>query len=162
MKGSVFDLLIIIIMVFVFAIIAILSLTVINSAETALEPILDTEAQYQITRGVTFLQNLDYAIVFLLFGSFVAVVIGSYIIDSHPIFLVISFLFLVFIILIGAQVTNIYVEFTQATPLVEAAAEFPLTLYTFQNLPLIAGVFGFIILIVLYAKDRGVGSGVQF
>jgi hypothetical protein len=157
MKGSILDLLIIVLFIFVFAVVSIFALHFLSGAQESLNAVLDTRGQAEISTGISIIQNFDYAIVFLFFGSFIATIIGAYIVDTHPVFFIITLLLLVFIIVIVAQVGNFYAEFVETAALSSAAASFPLTTYIFQNIPLISVIFGFIIILVLYAKIKGGG-----
>jgi len=153
------DLLLVIIGVFIFAVITIFALHFLQTIEGSLGSVLSSAGQAEVSKGITILQNLDYAIIFLLLGTFIATIIGAFMLDTHPVFFIISLLSLIFIIILAPQFANFFFNFSNTETLSSTSADLPLTTFIFQNLPLITVIFGFILSVVLYAKIHG--GGVQ-
>lgn len=158
LKGSVQDIFLIITGILLFAVVSVFALTFMNQLQTTTAGIFGAEATAHVTSGVTFFENMDYMIVFFLFMMFITTLIGAFILDTHPIFFVISLFILIFTVIISAQFANMYVEFSQNSELIAAASHYTLTYHVFTNFPTIITIFGFILAIVIYGKIRSGGG----
>ncbi len=152
MKGSILDFLFIFIFLLIFAISTIVG-SVILSNYADMSSNLGV-SNISISQAQTTIANLDYVFIFITFGMAIAVVVGAFMIRTHPVFFVISLFGLLFIILISGQLANVYLEFAQNAQLISTAANYPYMELIFQNLPLITAVFGIIVAIVAYSKIR--------
>lgn len=95
--------------------------------------------------------------IFLLgfFGSMVFVIISSFYIKTHPVFLPIGIVLLIIFGYLGIILSGTYTEITTANEGIEASAsELTFIGYIMDNLTSIIVVMGMIVLIVLYMKNR--------
>lgn len=91
----------------------------------------------------------------LAFGLFwLMVIAASFMIDSHPIFFIISIVLLFGILFASAYLSNAYEEFADDEEMRSAVAEFPITNFILGNLLIVMLVIGGSIAIVLFAKSR--------
>ncbi len=101
----------------------------------------------------------DSVMVFLVVMLWIVVVVSAYLIDSNPVFFIISIIALAVVLVFAAQFSNAYADFASDADLVTAAAEFPYTKWIFDHLVTIVMAIAFSVGIALYAKIRGGGSG---
>lgn len=101
----------------------------------------------------------DGAIVFMVALLWIASIVSSFLIDSHPVFLVIAVLGLGFVIIFAGYMSNAFEDFADDSEISPYANQFPFTLWIFDHLVMIVLAIGFSIGIALYAKSQGVGDG---
>jgi len=97
------------------------------------------------------LDNIFLLAFFLLWGL---VIVASFMIDSHPIFFIITFILLVFVIIAGVMLGNFYEELFQDSDLAEMPASFPATNWILTHMLAIGIVVAFSIAIVLFGKNK--------
>lgn len=153
MKGSLFDIIFVTIFIFVFAVSFFFGYIIMDKFKAEVNQTNTIDVSYIQTGQDAFL-IFDGLMVFVIAMLFISVIISAFLIDVHPVFFVISLIFLVLSIFVGAQISNIFIEFSQASDIAVATSNYPLTIYLFQNLPTIILVFGIIISIVIYSKIR--------
>jgi len=95
---------------------------------------------------------MDGTIVFVFVLLWIFVIVASFMIDSHPIFFVISLLLIVFLVYISAELANGYEEIMQDETL-GAFNVFPMTKWIIGHLPIVALIVGASILVVLFGKN---------
>lgn len=96
----------------------------------------------------------DGIFVFLLFGLWMAALIGSFFIDSHPIFFIITIFILVPIIIVGVVLGNTYEDYAEETDVYTFQTDLPMTYWIMTHFLPIVIVVGISIATVLYAKNR--------
>jgi len=101
----------------------------------------------------------DASIGFLFFGLLLAVLITSFLIDSHPIFFVASIIMFIFIIFVAGNVGNLFYDTIEAEELTVLQADFPITMFIMDNLILLIVITFTLTLIILYGKSNGLGGG---
>lgn len=159
MKGTVLDLLFIMIIGLAFSITAILGLYMLNmfSVESA-GIITNTEGLGAITVGQNILANFDTLFIFMIFGLAFVAIIGAFYIKAHPVMMLVSIFVLVIIIVIAPQISNMFLEFSRDS-LMETTVDTSFTRMTtiYNNWPIIILSMGAVIILVIYAKIRGGG-----
>lgn len=110
-----------------------------------------------IDAGIQTLTMFDYAFVFIIIGIASASIVSSFLINTHPIFFIFTFLTGIILIVVSAQYTNIWYEFATSEIMATTANEFPIMLRVMQNLPLIMLIISAMISIVLYGKGLLIG-----
>ena len=157
MKGSMLDLPVIVIGLFLFSIVILISGTIIDEFQTATANITTSSGnsinQTLISKGETALQSLDYMIMFAVIGLGIASIIFAFFIRSHPVFFVISIILLIFFALLSSFFTNSFVEFVEVDPIDVKINDYPLMYSVMTNLPIIITAIGILIAIALYAKS---------
>lgn len=97
---------------------------------------------------------LNIMFVVLMGGAFIAVVISSFQVETHPVFFVASLLVMIILVMIGAVFTNIYHEVVTSTALSATGSEYTFMNAFFENLPRLFLFFSGVIAIVQFSKLR--------
>lgn len=125
----------------------------------------DTDVQDQIASVAstysTFSHTLDYGIIILLISLTIALVITSFLIPSHPIFLAVNVLGVFILVLISMALSNVFGEIVAgegADTFGGIANQYPITLYVIQYLPYLSVLIITIATIVMFSKWQ---SGAQ-
>jgi hypothetical protein len=155
MRGSTLDLLELIVIFFAFSVISIISLYLMTEFNAGVQGMFTSNVSYDVlNQTVDTMKGFDAAGVFVFFGIATGIIISAFLIKSHPVFFVISIFVLAFVIVVAAQISNVFIEFGRADEIIASANEFSLTIQIFNNLPTIIMVLGIIVSIVMYAKMR--------
>jgi cytochrome bd-type quinol oxidase subunit 2 len=115
----------------------------------------DAVAKQQIDNTISGYPSLfDNLFVLAVVLLIVFVLVSSYFIDAHPIFFVISFIFLIIIFIVGGQLSNINEEILSDSE-INAGSSFPKTFYIMTHLPQVVLLMMVFSGIIIYAKSRG-------
>lgn len=155
MRGSITDLFLIVVLIFIFAV----SLLFMGYFGNTLTTQIQTQDPTNATGNLTVSMNRSFAVIdgltaFLLVGLVVAVVATAVLIRANPVFIV-FFLFvgLVLLILISALFSNVYSDLAQDPHLTSYANTYSTTGLIINNFPVIMLIIGVIVAIVLYGKS---------
>lgn len=154
-RGNAFqDGLTILIVVFIFATIIILGNKLVGDVNTqiqssSLNNLTKTNMQ-EIT--IEYPDWADSAFLVLLILFWIAGLIASFLIDSHPAFLIVTVILLVFLLILGAVLSNAFDEITSGEL---SADSFPITNWVMSNLLFVILFISGSIAIVLFGKSRG-------
>lgn len=107
--------------------------------------------------------SFDYAMVILTIVLMIGLIITSFLIPTHPLFMVINIIGIFVLVFIGMILTNVYGETVAGDAGVSSglsivADDFGKTNYLLSRLPFIGAIAIFISSVVMYAKGRGGGS----
>lgn len=120
-------------------------------ADPNMNTIAKNEAQGHADR---FPAMFDGIFIFL-FGMFwLFAVLASFLIDTHPAFFIIALVFLFFIIIVGAILSNTFDEYVSDADFLATSDQFPMTKFIFENIVLFIVAIAGSISIVLFAKSR--------
>lgn len=156
-NGSLLDSFQIILVLFAFAIITIISLYVLDRFEEGTTEMFDSDvATYAISQGQATLLNFDNLFVFILIGLLIATMVGAYFIQTNPIIFWVSLLLLLVFLTVAAIFTNVFEEITATPELASTAANFEIINLVMGHLPLTLLVIFSAISIALFAKWRAV------
>jgi len=156
-KASLLDSFQIILFLFAFSIITIISLFLIDKFETDVGGRFDSDVStYAIDQGQATLLNFDNLFVFILVGLLIATIVGAYFIQTNPIIFWISLMLLLVFLTIAAIFTNVFEEITTTPELAETASNFTIINLVMGHLPLTLLVIFSLIAIALYAKWNAV------
>jgi hypothetical protein len=157
-KGTITDIIFIIIAVFVFAIAFLFIGYMTEIFQGALHNISmvndSTIAIGALDHGLDTVQNkLDYVFFMVFIGMVVAMVITAWFIGGMPIFMFIYFILTVISVILSAVIANVW-EDMNATAIFFSAtkATLPLTNYVLTYLPVIMAIVGILGLIAMFAK----------
>lgn len=117
----------------------------------------NTEVQSSMANTQKSFFNLDNTIFFLFIGFIIFLIISSYLIRTHPIFMVIMIILLFLITMFAFIISNTY------QGLIEGGGEFglysetnyPKTNFIFYNLPILMFIVDIFSLIAMFAKPSG-------
>ncbi len=102
--------------------------------------------------------KLDGILLFIFVGLIIGIFITAFLIDSHPVFVVIYIFLLGFAVLIGVIMNRVYESFYNSEALNETARELTFTTAILNNyVPIIIGV-GIVTMIIIFAKPKQQGN----
>ena len=113
------------------------------------------ESQEIVQSGNNLMNGFDLLFVMLLVLIFVGLIASVYFIDSHPIFLGISLIIFFIMIFLGAIISDIFVDISNAAEFANETASFPMTTFVMSNLMFFLVIMGGVSAIMLYAKAKG-------
>jgi hypothetical protein len=123
--------------------------------EMEADPTFQPEAKAQLQQSDnTYAPLMDGLFIFVLAGLWIAAIVFSFRIDTHPIFMVLSIILLAFILFVGAILSNTYQEISTEPDLLAAHDEFPMMNFVFDNFLIIILAIAFSIFLALFAKAR--------
>lgn len=157
-KGSVtYDSIIFVVIVVIFVIVGVLALTFATQLNNAFKSdnTFDADKQAQLDSAMNRLPTwLDGAVLFIIIGFWIAVVIGSLFIDTHPVFFIVTIVVGILLTLVGASITEFWTDFNNDPDISGTTANLPITNFVFNNFPYYVLVVVFTIGVVLYGKSR--------
>lgn len=150
-RGSIMDLFLIPVVIFILAITVFTVYPMANQAATSIQslPDVDPADTAIIIESVLI---WDYLIPLITVALFIIVAILAFLIQSPAPFAVIASILWIFQLFEAAAISHAYSLATLNTTLNESVPAFPLTATMMDNLLLIQFGFGIFILILLYAK----------
>lgn len=161
-KGNFLAILVIMIVIFVFAVTVILSknisdnfLTEWNNVTNPPEEQLELQAEFTSAYA-----TYDFAMVFLVVALIIGLMITSFLIPTHPVFMVINIIGIFILVGFGMIMTNAYADIISADEgLTETALEFPKANFVMQYLPYFGAFAVFIVSIIMYARGTQLNLG---
>lgn len=103
--------------------------------------------------------NLDLLSVFFVVMVFISILVLSFLVPSHPIFMILGFILFIFSIFLSVIFSNMYQTFAETSILTSSATSFPITNHILTNLPFYIVPMGILTMIVLYGRSRSDLSG---
>ena len=100
----------------------------------------------------TVVARLDFMVLALFFGLVLGLLITSWFIGGHPVFMVVYGIFCMLTVLISSILTNVWEQFVAVTILASTLAAFPITNHLMTNFPVYMVVVSFIGFLVMFAK----------
>lgn len=94
----------------------------------------------------------DAGYILVIGALFVTTIILAFYIPSHPVFFIVSLFALAISIWVSAEFSNLFWRAANTAALSDSANFFSTIVLYMKNQPLIIGVFGFLLIIVMYAK----------
>lgn len=156
MRGSVLDLIFLMVLFFVFAIAILFAGRVL----TDFRPLFGNASinTSYVDSGLDAVNVWNNSFIFVVVGGGIAVVLGAFLIRSHPAFAIVSMIAVFIIVLMGAVFSNFYNEFASTDVFSTQANQYTIVTAIEQNMPAFAIIFGSIVLVVLFGKARGQSS----
>lgn len=161
-KGQIGDIIAVIVIIFSIAATLAVSKYVFSSVDVAL-----TEGDLHSTESAQSMQDMsvsfsifDGAIIFIVIGLTIGLVITSFLIPAHPIFLVVNIIGMIFLVFVGAILSNTYEELISADGIestMNTYGSLEKTNFLMSKLPYICAFLVLISTIVMYSKGRAVG-----
>jgi hypothetical protein len=160
-KGTVIDFLFIVLVMMVFAIVAIVSIYLWDSISTPLKNAFGIgEATDVINTSARVFGVMDYIFLFLFFGLSIAPLIFAFLVQTHPVFFVVNILLLIVLFLIMPTISNVVRSFWATDQFAPYAAggsgsvTYTIMTRVFQYLPFITGGLSIILTIAMFVKPR--------
>lgn len=136
-----------------------------NQAKPELGTILDSNlpdgytgqnATTTLNKISSTIQMFDVLFPFLIIGLIIMLMVSAMMIQSHPVFFVVTIIILGVAVLLGVIFSNTYQQITEDANFSDTVDDFPITNIFMKYLPVIIGVIVLITAVVLFAKS---GSG---
>ena len=100
---------------------------------------------------------IDGFVIFIFAGLWVALIMSSFMVDTHPAFLIIMVILLVFVMFGSAVLANYFLEQASSEGLSTASADLPMTMWLFDHFVLVLVFMGASSSLVLFGKSFGSG-----
>jgi len=157
-KGSsMTDLILLVVIIFSLAIITIIGAKTFSSINDELQnqnEISDNAKNLINDAENSYNSVFDGIFLFALAGLGIALFMGAFMLDSHPVFYFFALFLMAIVCLIAAILGNVYEEFTSEGAYASTAASFTIIPFVMSNfLSIIIGL-GFLLIIGLYAKSK--------
>lgn len=122
---------------------------------------LSTDSKVMLAANSGGYGSLWDGLLVLAYGLvWVFLLVSSYFVNSHPIFLVFTLLILIFIFIVVMVIGNVYQAVADSPQLVSESSQFPMTLWIYTHLLEMSIVEAFTCLIALFARSPTSGGGV--
>lgn len=157
-RGNIPDIFFFIIFVVAFALFLIVLHYVVNDVsdkllETDLNDSDNAREVLESTRNLT--AKFDAIWLFIFIALLIGVLISSFMIHAHPIFIPIYIILLGFAVVVGVIMNNVYLDFTANTTLAATAATHTFSNTIINNYVLVIIGVGILSMIIMFARPRG-------
>lgn len=156
---SVADIVLLIIIIFMFAVGGIIGLTVLNAFNDKLAVVSGGKFNNSIALNTSIevggaFTVMDNSFPLLFIGGNIAILFLSFMLRAHPFFMIFTLLILVGLTVMAAIFSNTYYEISHNAQLTAANSQMDITDFIMQNLVPMQLIFAFIDMIVLYSFKR--------
>lgn len=158
-KGSISDLFILMVLLMAIGMMMFIGIYLKDQIIPELQGMLGAEADTVLTTVDASFVIMDYAFLFMAGFFGIATVLLAFQIKTHPAWFFASLLIFAILMLVVPSISNIMQEMAQMPEYMQIGASLPMMSRIFEFYPTYFLVFGVIILIVMYAKWRGVIGG---
>lgn len=161
-KGDLPDMLIFLITMFIFAIGLLIMAFIIPAISDGLNTAgLNTTSEARLAIDeIAELGNegMQKGFLFLFTGFIMALMISSFLVRTHPIFMFMYILFLGITVFLGTYMGNAFEQITTSPALVATTVDQGLITIVMQNIVVITLVVGALSMIIIFAKFSGIRS----
>ena len=154
-KGTIQDLVLIMVIIIFFAIGTLIVYKISDELNTQFQESEDINDEGKVafdSINNMFPNVIDNTFLLLIFGLGIGALILAFLVRVHPVFFVGFLLVLVIIIFVSGVFSNIYLEIANTDDFVGVAANLTFITHIIGKLPLIIGILGFLISIVMYKQ----------
>ena len=152
-KGSFQDIVFVLVVMFVLSVVVLIGYRIAGGVDDQIQSMasVPAEAKTASTELIAYYPTVidNSALIILIFLAIMALVLAA-LVRVHPIFIPIYLVFLTFIILYGGIASNIYEKMAEQPDLTAYAANLNIISSIMLYLPIIIGVIGILMMIVLY------------
>jgi hypothetical protein len=156
-KGSIQDLMFLVVIVFVFAIVTLFAFKFMDSFNNEIQAMdeIPNDAKTSTTSLMgNFSGVIDNSFLFLVIGMGIVTIIFAAMVRIHPIFIALFLLCLVFTIFLSAVFSNVYEAVADNDQMIGVSSQLTGVNLIFSYLPIIIGVFGSILCIIMYVSYK--------
>lgn len=161
-KCNFLAILIIFIVIFVFGVTVVISKTISDNFLEEWNEAVDPPAE-QIALQEQFTEAFliyDWSMLFLVVGLIIGLMITSFLIPTHPVFMVINIVGIFILVAFGMVITNLYADIAGGDEmLTETALEFPRLNFVMQYLPYIGAIAVMLATIIMYSRGTSMPYG---
>ena len=97
---------------------------------------------------------LDWVIVFLVIGLWFVLLVTAWLIDSNPIFFVITLIIMIAVFIMSMFLGNIYTDIAEDSDFSSVVSDFQMTHFIMDNILIFAIAIAFSIMLVLFGKNQ--------
>lgn len=152
-KGSIIDVLPLILLVFIFAISAVVGFLIYDGMkDNGFFTILNASAPMEDGFDRAFVA-MDWMVGFLFFGAAISSLVGAILIRSHPAFFFLSIVVLIIETLISVVFSDIWFVFITGTGMAGALANFQVADWVLSYLPVSTLVVALVMGVIMYAVN---------
>lgn len=151
------DIILVVVMLFVFAIVAIFAYSMVSDFNTEWQgetDVANASKESMSTFSTQFPTVMDQAFAILVGLLWLALIVTSFLIDSHPAFFVVTVLILLIVFFVAMELSNYFEEIMDESEMTAFAAQFPITNWLMNNLLIVIVVMGLSAGVALYAKSQ--------
>lgn len=156
------DIVIVIALVFTISVATMLSHTVLSSIKANVTTNATTGAAVinttPMTKGLEGLQVINIGIIIIFIGAAISIIAWAYFVNAHPLFWVGGFIMLMVVIIVAAQLSNVWDTIYNNPALAGSSGSFSTMSGLLGNLPVWVLFLGAILAVVLFGKARGGGA----
>ena len=154
---SVLDVLYIIVGLFIIALGVLIFYKIYDDMNSFIQDDPDLSAEAKAASGGGFANYptyMDNAFVLLLGLLWVSLIVTSFLLDTHPVFFIITVILLVFVFIVAMVLANTYQDVASENDFLDASIQFPKTMWVFENFLLVIICMAMSSILALYAKAR--------
>lgn len=158
MKGTVADGIHIAIFIFVLIMMVLIGYFLLDEFDTSLRDSghNTTMTDDILAQGKLGVGTFNWVILLIYFALFGASLIGAFMIRTHPIFAIASFIIILTVAILSAMLSNGFVDMVTASGLDTTLTNvFPIPEWLMNNLPYLMVVINGIIMVVQYSRTGG-------
>ena len=156
-KGSITDIVQLAAIAFVFCVVILIGYTIYANfnSEVQANTDLPTDAKDASDKmEAHFSGVLDNAVLFVVFGLGIVAFTLAALVRVHPVFLFLYFIVLLVVVIVCGALSNAYQEMAASDQLAPYAANLGVSMAIMTYLPMIVGVLGTLLAIVMYKSWR--------
>ena len=160
-KGQIQQIAFFLVLVFSLILTLLVSKYILVSFNEALEDddLHTTESRQSLVDMDVMFPTFDNAILFVLVVLSIGLIITSFLIPTHPVFMVVNVFGIFFLAFIGMLLSNMYADIiAESTELASVYSTFPKLNFVMNQLPWIAVILVFVSTIVQYSKYKREGG----
>lgn len=154
-KGTVLDMLPVVVFVFVASLCILLAHFILTQFEA-----VPQFNQTAIATAKNVITIFDSAMLIVVIGAGLAAVLGGFVIRSHPAFFIVSMMINMIITALSAIFANIYLYIATLPTFIASGEALPMITAIMTNYPLMTTIIGFIVAMAVHAKGDGGLDGV--
>jgi|TARA_R100000789_G_scaffold99515_2_gene106287 hypothetical protein len=156
-KGSIFDVLMLAIIIFAFSLFIVFGYKIMSEIDTAIQDnadLSDTSKSHMADLKGKYVNLWDGIFITVLILVGLAIAVGVYYFEVHPVFYVASIFIVIFVVFISAAFSNVFSDVKETEEFSSTTSEFSLLPFVMDNYVKFILFLSFIIIIVMYAKSR--------
>lgn len=159
-RGQIQDIAFFLVLIFAVVFTLLLSKYILTEFNDALEEdgLHTTESRQALVDMNVAFPTFDNMILFVIVLLAIGLIVSSFFIPTHPVFLVINVFGIFFLAFIGMLLSNMYADMIDESPeLASVYSTFPKLNFVMNQLPWIACILVFLVTIIQYSKFRSGG-----
>lgn len=155
-KSQLFQIGFLIVILFSIALTMIVSVYIMNKFFAAVNEggLATNETNDAIANFAVIPKTFDYSYIFIVIMLTAVLLITSFMIPSHPVFMLVNVIGIFFMVVLSMAISNVYGEIITNAELESTAESFTMTNFAMNYLPYICIIAVVLSTIIMYAKGR--------